>query len=159
MKKNRLLLCLALALCVLCASAVSLAETDDEAVLERRRQNRAENEALKLEPDYEAVYNAPETRAIDYGRPLVKYGTEARVPEALKTIRVPTLLMGGMEDTIARPDLMLRSAQCLPNCKLVLFSRAGHGMDIFEELAEEANRFYENVAETGRIYRRVVNDL
>ena len=136
---------------------VSDAETDDEAVLERRRQIRAGYEAQKLEPDYEAVYNAPETRAIDYGRPLVKYGTEAKVREALRSIRVPTLLMGGMEDTIARPDLMLRTAACLPNCKLVMYSRTGHGMDIFEELAVEAKNFYDNVMETGRIYKKVVN--
>lgn len=135
------------------------AETDDAAVLERRALNRQANEALKAEPDYEQVYNAPETQAIDYGRPLVKYGTEANVQAALRTIQVPTLLMGGMEDTIARPDLMLRTAQCLPNCKLVLYSRTGHGMDIFEELAGEANDFYNNVTTTGRIYKKVENDL
>ena len=134
-------------------------ETDDEAILERRKLNREANEALKSEPDYEKVYDSPETRAIDYGRPLVKYGTEANVREALKTIQVPTLLIGGMEDTIARADLMLRTAACLPNCKLVMYSRTNHSMDIFEEMAFEANEFYKNVTETGRIYKKVVNDL
>ena len=134
-------------------------ETDDPAVLERRALNREADEARKREPDYAQVYDSPETRAIDYGRPLVKYGTEENVQAALRTIRVPTLLMGGTEDAIARPDLMLRTARCLPRCKLVLYSNAGHGMDIFEELAGEANDFYNNVTETGRIYRKVENDL
>ena len=134
-------------------------ETDDPAVLERRALNREADEARKREPDYAQVYDSPETRAIDYGRPLVKYGTEENVQAALRTIRVPTLLMGGTEDAIARPDLMLRTARCLPRCKLVLYSNAGHGMDIFEELAGEANDFYDNVTETGRIYRKVENDL
>lgn len=134
-------------------------ETDDPAVLERRALNREADEARKREPDYAQVYDSPETRAIDYGRPLVKYGTEENVQAALRTIQVPTLLMGGTEDAIARPDLMLRTARCLPRCKLVLYSNAGHGMDIFEELAGEANDFYNNVTETGRIYRKVENDL
>ena len=134
-------------------------ETDDPAVLERRALNREADEARKREPDYAQVYDSPETRAIDYGRPLVKYGTEENVQAALRTIRVPTLLMGGTEDAIARPDLMLRTARCLPRCKLVLYSNAGHGMDIFEELAGEANDFYDNVTETGRIYRKGENDL
>lgn len=134
-------------------------ETDDEAILERRRLNREADEMLRREPDYERIYDSPETRAIDYGRPLVKYGTEAEVCKALSTIKVPTLLLCGTEDMIARPDLMLRTVKCLPNCKLVMYSGAGHSMDIFEEMAFEANEFYKNVTETGRVYKKVVNDL
>ena len=63
-----------------------------------------------------------------------------------------------MEDTIARPDLMLRTAQCLPNCKLVLYSHFGHNLDAFEELVEEAVNFYRNVTETGRVYKKVDAD-
>lgn len=133
-------------------------ETDDPAMLERRAQSDAAEAALRAEPDYEAVYNSPETRAIDYGRPLRALGTEAAVKEALKTIETPVLIMGGMEDTISRPDLMVRSAKCLKNCKLVIYSGMGHALDICEELADEACRFYENVTGGGRVYAPIVND-
>jgi len=134
------------------------AETDDPAMLERRALSDAAEAALRAEPDYEAVYNSPETRAIDYGRPLRALGTEAAVQEALKTIETPVLILGGMEDTISRPDLMVRSAKCLKNCKLVIYSGMGHALDIAEELADEACRFYENVTGGGRVYAPIVND-
>jgi pimeloyl-ACP methyl ester carboxylesterase len=126
--------------------------TDDETILARRAEQEAAYEALRRQPDYEAVYNAPETQALDYGRPLRALGTEKNLTEALKAIEVPTLLVGGLEDTISRPDLMLRSALCLPNCKLVLHSHIGHDMAIWEEVADDAVRFYENVMTTGRTY-------
>ena len=133
-------------------------ETDDPAMIERRRLSDEAEAALRAQPDYEAVYNSPETRAIDYGRPLRSLGTEAAVQEALKTIEVPVLIMGGMEDTISRPDLMVRSAKCLKNCKLVIYSGMGHALDICEEMADEACRFYDNVTKTGRVYAPIVND-
>lgn len=132
--------------------------TDDERILERRAQEDAAEAALRSTPDYEAIYQAPETKAIDYGRPLRALQTEANLQEALKKIEVPVLIIGGMEDTISRPDLMVRSAKCLPNCKLVIHSRAGHCLDIWEDAADDAVRFYENVVNTGRYYSPVVNE-
>jgi len=133
-------------------------QTDDPAMIERRAQSDAVEAALRAQPDYEEIYNSPETRAIDYGRPLLALGTEAAVQEALKTIEVPTLIVGGMEDTISRPDLMVRSAQCLKNCKLVIYSGMGHSLDIWEEVADEAYRFFRNVTETGYVYAPIVNE-
>lgn len=130
--------------------------TEDARLLARRQEEREAGEAQRAEPDYEAIYNSPETRAIDYGRPLRALQTEAAVQEALKTIQVPVLIMGGMEDVISRPDLMVRSARCVPHCKLVVHSGFGHTLDIYEELADEAVRFYENVEQTGYYYAPVV---
>lgn len=132
--------------------------TDDERILERRAQIDAAEEALRSTPDYEAIYQSPETKAIDYGRLLAALQTEANLQEALKKIKVPVLIIGGMEDTVSRPDLMLRAAKCLPNCKLVIHSRVGHSFDIWEEAADDAVRFYENVVRTGRYYSPLVND-
>lgn len=129
--------------------------TDDPALLARRARMRAEKEALRAQSDYQQIYESPETRAIDYGRPLKALGTEAAVCEALKSIQTPVLLMGGVEDTIARVDLMARTARCLPHCKLVLYSGFGHCLDIYEELAREAVTFVENVERTGRFYEPV----
>lgn len=129
----------------------------DERILERRRLEEEAREELKKEKDYEAVYDSPETKAIDYGRPLRSLQTEENVVNALKTIRVPVLLVGGMEDTIARPDLMLRSAKALPTCKLILHSGVGHDMGIWEDVAEDAVRFYENLVSTGYYYAPVIN--
>lgn len=134
------------------------AETDDSRLLERRRQEDARAQALRAEPDYEAIYESKETKAIDYGRPLRWLKTEAAVQEKLRTIQTPVLIMGGMEDTISRPDLMVRSAKCLKNCKLVIYSGFGHTLDIAEELADEAERFIRNTEETGRLYAPVVNE-
>ena len=131
--------------------------TDDPRILERRAQEDAAEAALRATPDYEAIYQSPETKAIDYGRPLRAYQTEANVQAALKTIRVPVLIVGGLEDTISRPDLMLRTAQCLPICKLVIHSQVAHALDIWEEAADEAVRFYENLVNTGHYYSPVVN--
>ena len=61
------------------------------------------------------------------------------------------------EHPVSTPELMIRTAKCLPNCKLVIHSGYGHVLDIFEELADDAVRFYENVVNTGRYYTPVDN--
>lgn len=132
-------------------------DTQDARLLERRRQEDEANLLLRQSPDYESIYNSKETRAIDYGRPLRYLGTEEKVQEALRRIKTPVLILGGERDTISRPDLMLRSAACLENCKLVIYSSFGHALDICEEMADEAERFYLNVEKTGYYYTPVVN--
>lgn len=132
--------------------------TDDKRILNRRAEEDAAEAALRSMPDYEEIYQAAETKAIDYGRPLRALQTEANLQDALKKVKVPVLIIGGMEDTISRPDLMLRSAKCLPNCKLVIHSRVGHSLDVYEDAADDAVRFYENVIHTGRYYSPIVNE-
>ena len=126
--------------------------SDDPRIMARFAEQDAYEEARKSEPDYKEVYESPETMAIDYGRPLRSYGTEEKVVEALKTIKTPVLIVGGMEDSISRPDLMLRSAKVLPNCKLVILSRFAHDLAVWEDIADDAVRFYENVVKTGYFY-------
>lgn len=135
-----------------------LYETDDPSLLRRRDSVEEARERKRADPDYREIYESPETQSIDYGRPMAAYGTEENVCRALQCIQVPVLLMGGIEDTIARPDLMVRSAKRLANCKLVMYSRFGHVVDIYEELADEAIRFLDNVGNTGRVYAPVLND-
>ena len=132
--------------------------SDDPRVQERYAIEDALSRAQRQAPDYAAVYDSPETKAIDYGRPLAALHTEANVLEALKTIRTPVLIIGGMEDPISRPDLMLRTAKCLPSCKLVIHSGVSHAIPMVEDAASDAVRFYENVVSTGRYYDPVVND-
>lgn len=129
--------------------------TDDPGLLARRARMAAEKEALRARPDYAEIYESPETKAIEYGRPLKALGTEAAVCAALRRIQTPVLLLGGVEDTISRVDLMARTARCLPHCKLVLYSGFGHCLDNYEELAREAVTFIDNVEATGRIYDAV----
>lgn len=130
----------------------------DPRIRERYAIEEEENRAKRAQPDYEAIYDAPETKAIDFGRPLAALHTEANVLEALKTIRTPVLIIGGMEDPISRPDLMLRTAKCLPNCKLIIHSGVSHAIPIVEDAADDALRFYENVVNTGWYYSPIVND-
>lgn len=94
---------------------------------------------------------------IDYGRPLMKYKSEEVLREKLRTIQTPVLMMGGMEDPISTPELMLRTAKCLPNCKWIMYTNCGHDIDtdLIEETTQEADRFLKNVKECGHFYQKV----
>lgn len=93
-------------------------------------------------------------RKLDYGRPMMRLGSEEKLCEALKTIKVPTLMIGGYDDPISSPDLMMRTAGCLPHGKLIIYSNCGHNIDtdLIEEVADEADRFIKNAAKTGKWY-------
>ena len=121
---------------------------DNDPRREQRRAFRAMQIANNPEPD-------PREKAIDYGRPLLKYKTEEKLVEMLRTIEVPTLILGAIDDPISTPDLMLRTAKALPHCKMVLYSNCGHNIDtdLVEELSDEADRFIKQVKEDGRVYR------
>ena len=133
-------------------------DSDDPRIQERYALEDAASRAQREAPDYAEIYDSPETRAIDYGRPLAYLHTEAKVQEALKTIRTPVLIIGGMEDPISRPDLMLRTAACLKNCKLIIHSGVSHAIPMVEDAADDAVRFYENLVQTGYYYSPIVND-
>ena len=102
---------------------------------ERRRRRQAWLESLPEADERE--------KRIDYGRPLMACGTEQKLRETLSGMRTPTLILGGTEDPISTPELMTRTARCLPHCKMVMYSNCGHNIDtdLPEELAEEADRF------------------
>ncbi len=125
---------------------------EDPAVARRDAKNQPYRDQLRAEM-------TPEEKALDYKRPLIGLGTEAKVCEALRTIKTPTLMLGGIEDPIARPDLMLRTAECLPHGKLVLYSGFGHSgpyCQLIEECTEEILNFLRNVEKTGRVYKEII---
>ena len=98
---------------------------------------------------------APELeRKVDYGRPLMALGSEEKLCEELKKITTPVLIIGGTEDPISTPELMIRTANCLPHCKLVVYSNCGHDIDtdLVEETCDEASRFIKNVLKTKKWY-------
>ena len=126
-------------------------EFEDPAVARRDARNAPYRAQLQAE-------QTPEEKALDYKRPLIGLGSEEKVCEALRTIRTPTLMLGGMEDPISRPDLMIRTAQCLPHGKLVMYSGFGHSgpyCQLIEECTEEILNFLRNVEETGRVYKKI----
>lgn len=96
-------------------------------------------------------------KKVDYGRPLVKCRTEERLREMLSSIKIPVLILGGIDDPISTPDLMLRTAKCLSNCKLVIYSDCGHNIDtdIVEEVCGEADRFLTNALSRAKCYDEV----
>ena len=110
------------------------ANGDPDRLLRRRR--RAEWLSSLPEAD-------PREKRIDYGRPLMRCGTEEKLREVLRSLQTPTLILGGVDDPISTPELMTRTACCLPHCKMVLYSGCGHNVDTDfpEELAEESDRF------------------
>ena len=119
---------------------------------EREARRRKREEWLKGQPEAD-----PRERRIDYGRPLMRCGTEEKLCEALASIQTPTLILGGTGDPISTPELMMRTAQCLPHCKLVMYSNCGHNIDtdLTEELTEEADRFLTRAADNGKWYAPV----
>ena len=127
-------------------------QIDNDPAREHRRQVRAEAIARSGEKPVD-----PRERAIDYGRPLMRLGNEEKLCEVLSSIQTPTLIIGGVDDPISTPDLMIRTAKCLPHCKLVVYSNCGHNIDtdLIEETVEETVRFLDNVEKTGKVYRGV----
>ena len=120
---------------------------------EARETRRREREAwLKDLPEAD-----PREKAVDYGRPLMALGSEEKLREALKSIRIPVLILGGTEDPISTPALMTRTAECLPHCKLVMYSNCGHNIDtdLVEELTEETDRFLKQAEKNGKWYQEV----
>ena len=136
----------------------SVREVDDENLLERRRLIREEMKEVLSSEEYKRYYDTEEVRNIHYGRPLAYLANEDELKEVFHQIKTPVLILGGGNDPISRNDLMVRSMENLPNCKLVIYSGFGHGIDIYEELAREADRFYENVIKTGHYWQPVCND-
>lgn len=122
-------------------------EIDNDADRSARRDYRA-----KWISGLPASFEAE--RKLDYGRPMMRLGSEEKLCEALKTIEVPTLMIGGYEDPISSPDLMMRTAGCLPHGKLVIYSNCGHNIDtdLIEEVSDEADRFIVNAVKTGKWY-------
>jgi len=119
---------------------------NDESRQARRDVREAHIKALPPAPE--------EERNINYGRPLLKYKTEENLKKALATIDVPTLMIGGVDDPISTPELMVRTARCLPHCKLLIYSNCGHDIDtdLIEETTAEADRFIKNADATGKWY-------
>ena len=120
---------------------------DNDPRREKRRAFRAGHIAMNPEPD-------PREKAIDYGRPLLKFKTEEKLCEMLHTIEVPTLILGAIDDPISTPELMMRTAKALPHCKMIWYSNCGHNIDtdLVEELCSESDRFLKQVSKDGRVY-------
>lgn len=123
---------------------------DNDPSREKRRGIRAERISHNPPAD-------PREQAIDYGRPLMYLKSEEKLCDALRTIKTPTLLIGGTQDPISKTELMMRTAECLPHCKLVIYSNCGHDIDtdIIEEVSDEANRFLKTTLSNGKWYMDV----
>ena len=118
----------------------------------RGARRREREEWLKQLPEAD-----PREKTVDYGRPLMGLGSEEKLRETLRGIRTPVLILGGIEDPISTPALMTRTAECLPHCKLVMYSNCGHNIDtdLVEELTEEADRFLKQAEKNGKWYQEV----
>lgn len=59
-------------------------------------------------------------------KPFAKVQTEEELAQVLGRITVPTIMMGGTEDNISNPELMLRTLRALKGSKLVLHQGVDH---------------------------------
>lgn len=123
-------------------------ESDDPEVLKRRAAHMEYHDEIQK---YMSSFN--------YRRPMVSLGSEEALIELLKTFKTPTLMLCGLEDAIIEPKYNLRTAQALPNCKLVFYSQSGHSFlhhEAVEETMEESLNFLRNLEENnGRIYKKL----
>ena len=129
---------------------------EDQAVMERARRDKEYMAVEQLD------HQSPEEKKLDYKRPLLDLQNEANTQAFLKGITIPTLIIGGTEDPISRPDLMLRTVECIPHSKLLLYHGFSHNEPwrIFvEEVSSEIAFFLNNVFENeGHYYKKIIND-
>lgn len=59
-------------------------------------------------------------------KPFPQCRTEEELIETMSKIKVPLLMLGGSDDTISTPELMLRSLRAVKNSELVLFEGVDH---------------------------------
>lgn len=79
----------------------------------------------------------PEAAAIlNPRKPFPKCQTEEELAAVLKTIHVPTLMLGGSEDNISSPELMVRSLNAVQDSKLILYQGVDH-VDLPNRFREE----------------------
>ena len=80
-----------------------------------------------VEPTVEFWANMPAQSAIlNPRKPFAKVQTEEELAQVLGRITVPTIMMGGTEDNISSPELMLRTLRALKGSKLVLHQGVDH---------------------------------
>ena len=121
------------------------------------------DERLRRDREYILIENqdhqAEDEKNKDYKRPLLDLENAKKF---LSSILVPTLIIGGTEDPISRPDLMLRTVSCMPNSKLILYHGFSHNEPwrIFvEEVASEAAFFLDAVVENdGHFCKKLINE-
>ena len=79
-----------------------------------------------MEQTIEFWTNMPAQSAVlNPRKPFARIQTEDELAEVLGTINIPTIMMGGTDDNISSPELMLRTLKALKGAKLVLH----HGVD------------------------------
>ena len=122
---------------------------NDEA-RQRRRDIREEHINRPREVD-------EKEKQVDYGRPLLYCKNEENLKKALTTIKTPVFMIGGIDDPISTPELMMRTTCSLPNCKFIMYTNCGHDIDtdLIEELANETDYFINQVESTGKYYAPV----
>ena len=127
----------------------------DPAVTRRVRQDQ------EYSAEERKDHQSPEEKALDYKRPLIALENEENTKAFLKSIQIPVLIIGGTEDPISRPDLMLRAVECIPHSKLILYSGFSHNepwMVFVEEVSSEIAYFLDNVYENdGLYYKKIIN--
>lgn len=70
----------------------------------------------------------PEEQAINPGKALPTITTNAELAATLARVRVPTLMLGGMQDDIIQPEAMLLAARAVEGSKLILFQDHAHSL-------------------------------
>lgn len=60
------------------------------------------------------------------GKPLPQATTDEELADVLSGVSVPTLLIGGMQDTIISPEMIVLAGRSVPRATTVLFQDYGH---------------------------------
>jgi len=87
-----------------------------------------------------------EAGRIDPKKPFPECKTEEELIEKLKTVKVPTLMIGGVQDDIVAPEDLVRSCRAVEGSKLILYEDGTHGVaqEHRVEVADDIMRFCVN---------------
>ena len=66
-------------------------------------------------------------------------------------IRCPVLLLSGESDPFAREDLLRQAVHLLPDARLMMYRRVGHGLaPVLEDALDQVAAFVEGLSESGQ---------
>lgn len=84
-----------------------------------------------------------EERMLSPRKPFPLLKTEEELVDFLRTIQLPCILIGGMNDPVSTMENVIRSGSAIPYAKTVFYQNAGHGLNryYYKQVARDIDGF------------------
>lgn len=84
-----------------------------------------------------------EERTLSPRKPFPLLKTEEELVDFLRTIQLPCILIGGMNDPVSTMENVIRSGSAIPYAKTVFYQNAGHGLNryYYKQVARDIDGF------------------